>query len=423
MAVQCFSFRTCAASRGMREHNGGAEAALPVVTKVLRTLKHTEDATPAPVTPQLHALCDIALALAAALAAKHAPGALPPGRVPGDVPLPTAFYRQRPKADLGAPQRRPQAPGGPGRPRDGVTMSFRDPAPFGICNQRGRGARARAGCAGPACGVRRAVWPPAQGWPADRSSDGIQRRGGLCAAQCGCATAATCPLACGWSWWSCGRATARRRGPPRTAGPPAAASRAAGGPGGLPPRRGALALGLCAWPASRSSLHQGHAHRRFTQRRSPCMRQLAPALPLGEHLTVTVPLTAGRATAMQAARAQRGERSRAGCEEVTDLVYNLCNLFRASLWGSHPATRLTPCTASCLQRRHVPCGRAEASAAAKAPGSSSRPAAGKRPSSGPAGTRGAVAKRAKQCAPPDMQLSGRTYVCLHAGVAGTRVVP
>ena len=41
-----------------------AEAALPVIAKVLRTLKHTEDATPTPATAQLHALCDMALGLA-----------------------------------------------------------------------------------------------------------------------------------------------------------------------------------------------------------------------------------------------------------------------------------------------------------------------------------------------------------------------
>ncbi|KAK9820961.1 hypothetical protein WJX81_007677 [Elliptochloris bilobata] len=72
------------------------EAVLPVVAKVLRTLKHTEDATPEPATAQLHVLCDMALALAQALVAKHAPDTPPPGKVPGVVPLPTAFYRQAP---------------------------------------------------------------------------------------------------------------------------------------------------------------------------------------------------------------------------------------------------------------------------------------------------------------------------------------
>lgn len=78
-----------------------AEAALPVVAKVLRTLKHTEDATPEPAAAHLHALCDMGLALAAALVAKHAPAAAPPGKVPGAVPLPSAFYRQTPNPGAG----------------------------------------------------------------------------------------------------------------------------------------------------------------------------------------------------------------------------------------------------------------------------------------------------------------------------------
>lgn len=80
--------------RKLRAYGLSAEAALPVVAKVLRTLKHTEDAMPEPFTPQLHALCDIGLALAAALVAKHAPDAPPPAKVPGNVALPNAFYRQ-----------------------------------------------------------------------------------------------------------------------------------------------------------------------------------------------------------------------------------------------------------------------------------------------------------------------------------------
>lgn len=85
------------AKQELRARGLSAEAALPVVAKVLRTLKHTEDALPEPVTPQLHALCDVALALAAALVAKHAPDAPPPAKVPGNVALPNAFYRQATK--------------------------------------------------------------------------------------------------------------------------------------------------------------------------------------------------------------------------------------------------------------------------------------------------------------------------------------
>ena len=311
---------------GVTERRGGAEAALPVVTKVLRTLKHTEDATPVPTTPQLHALCDIALALAAALAAKHAPGALPPGRVPGDVPLPTAFYQQRPKADLGAPQRRPPAPGGPGQPRGGVTLAVCDPAPFGTHNQRGRGARARAGRAVPACGVRRAVWPPAQARPAHRSRM-------VFSGEAGCARRSAAARRQPPARWPAGGAGGAVAGPwlaaaARRARPARRPQQAA-----QPADQAACRRGGVRWPWA--SVRGRHRAVPPPGPRALAFRPaaLAPALPLGEHLTVTVPLRAGRATAMQAARARRCERSRAGSEEVTDLVYNLCNVFRASLWG------------------------------------------------------------------------------------------
>ncbi len=71
---------------------------LPVVQKILRTLKHTEDATLQDATPNIYMLCDMALAMASALAKKQQPvkgkGSLSAGAThPGSVPLPFSFYK------------------------------------------------------------------------------------------------------------------------------------------------------------------------------------------------------------------------------------------------------------------------------------------------------------------------------------------
>ena len=71
---------------------------LPVVQKILRTLKHTEDATGQDATPSLYILCDMALAMASALAKKQQPvkgkGSLSAAtNHPGSVPLPSSFYK------------------------------------------------------------------------------------------------------------------------------------------------------------------------------------------------------------------------------------------------------------------------------------------------------------------------------------------
>jgi hypothetical protein len=67
---------------------------LPAIIKVLRTIKLTEDATAEPATQNMYLLCDMALALARAIEERHCPGSPPPGRFPGSVPLPKAFFRQ-----------------------------------------------------------------------------------------------------------------------------------------------------------------------------------------------------------------------------------------------------------------------------------------------------------------------------------------
>ena len=71
---------------------------LPVVQKILRTLKNTEDATGQDATPNLYILCDMALAMATALANKQQPakgkGSLSAAaNYPGSVPLPSSFYK------------------------------------------------------------------------------------------------------------------------------------------------------------------------------------------------------------------------------------------------------------------------------------------------------------------------------------------
>ncbi|DBA74057.1 TPA: hypothetical protein ACH3X1_010871 [Trebouxia sp. C0004] len=71
---------------------------LPVVQKILRTLKHTEDATLQDATPNIYMLCDMALAMASALAKKQQPvkgkGSVSAAAShPGSVPLPSSFYK------------------------------------------------------------------------------------------------------------------------------------------------------------------------------------------------------------------------------------------------------------------------------------------------------------------------------------------
>lgn len=69
-----------------------------MVQKILRTLKHTEDATLQDATPNIYMLCDMALAMASALAKKQQPvkgkGSLSAAAShPGSVPLPSSFYK------------------------------------------------------------------------------------------------------------------------------------------------------------------------------------------------------------------------------------------------------------------------------------------------------------------------------------------
>ncbi len=310
----------------VRERGGGAEAALPVVTKVLRTLKHTEDATPAPATPQLHALCDIALALAAALAAKHAPGALPPGRVPGDVPLPTAFYRQRPKADLGAPPASAQRPGSASRWCD---TGFLQPCPVRHLQPEGRPGRARSRRTRRAC-LRGLLCGAPRQHRAGPSIDPAARRAVRAAVRLrdGSHLPAGLRVELVELWPGHGS-------PPR----PAAHGRPAGRskPRSRRTRRPAAAAG-CAGPGPLR--RAGVALIPLPPSRAPACYSTPPALhaaaracapPPGEQPTVAISLTAGRATAMQAARARRGERSRA-----SSAVCNLfCNLIRASLGGAY----------------------------------------------------------------------------------------
>ena len=66
--------------------------------KILRSLKHTEDATTEEASPNIYTLCDMALAIAAAIARNQqsgkAKGKQPAAAsCPGNVPLPSSFYR------------------------------------------------------------------------------------------------------------------------------------------------------------------------------------------------------------------------------------------------------------------------------------------------------------------------------------------
>ena len=81
--------------------NCAAGSSLPVIQKILRTLKHTEDATSQDATTNIYILCDIALAMANALAKKSEKQKPVKGKGsaaaavshPGSVPLPSSFYK------------------------------------------------------------------------------------------------------------------------------------------------------------------------------------------------------------------------------------------------------------------------------------------------------------------------------------------
>ena len=72
-----------------------------MIQKILRTLKHTEDATSQDATANIYILCDIALAMASALAKKSEKQKPAKGKGaaaaavshPGSVPLPSSFYK------------------------------------------------------------------------------------------------------------------------------------------------------------------------------------------------------------------------------------------------------------------------------------------------------------------------------------------
>lgn len=77
-----------------------AGSVLPIVQKILRSLKHTEDATAESASPNIYMLCDMALAVASAVVksqqSSKAKGKQPSSAataVPGNVPLPASFYR------------------------------------------------------------------------------------------------------------------------------------------------------------------------------------------------------------------------------------------------------------------------------------------------------------------------------------------
>ena len=73
-----------------------AGATLPAIAKVLRVLKHTEDATAEPATQNCHLLCDMGMALARAIVAQHSPAGASSevGQFPGNVLLPRYLFRQ-----------------------------------------------------------------------------------------------------------------------------------------------------------------------------------------------------------------------------------------------------------------------------------------------------------------------------------------
>ena len=69
-----------------------------MVQKILRTLKHTEDATSQDASANIYILCDMALAMASEIAKRQQPVKgkrvpLAAASHPGNVPLPASFYR------------------------------------------------------------------------------------------------------------------------------------------------------------------------------------------------------------------------------------------------------------------------------------------------------------------------------------------
>lgn len=88
-------FTDALGSEGRSCLHAAAGATLPAVSKVLRTLKHTEDATAEPLSDNMYLLCDMALVIARAIVNTHTPGAAESiGRFPGNVPLPRYMFRQ-----------------------------------------------------------------------------------------------------------------------------------------------------------------------------------------------------------------------------------------------------------------------------------------------------------------------------------------
>ncbi|KAJ7523458.1 hypothetical protein O6H91_18G050900 [Diphasiastrum complanatum] len=69
---------------------------LPAILEIFRTIKRTEDATETPRTNNIHLLCDIGLVLAKDLGRKKSYS----GAYPGEVPLPSMFYKAPDLADV-----------------------------------------------------------------------------------------------------------------------------------------------------------------------------------------------------------------------------------------------------------------------------------------------------------------------------------
>lgn len=87
-----------------------AGSTLPIVQKILRSLKHTEDATAESASTNVYMLCDMALAVASAVVksqqSSKAKGKQPSSAstaVPGNVPLPASFYRSLDMRTSGKP--------------------------------------------------------------------------------------------------------------------------------------------------------------------------------------------------------------------------------------------------------------------------------------------------------------------------------
>ena len=84
--------------------NWNAETSLQLVSKLLRTLARTEDATAYPSTACIHLLCVLGQQLAPSILAKHSRGkaaAVNDAKLPGAVPLLSAFFRPLKKKPQG----------------------------------------------------------------------------------------------------------------------------------------------------------------------------------------------------------------------------------------------------------------------------------------------------------------------------------